>query len=72
MGKVGLHGWASQVMLMVKHPPANAGYVRDSDSIPGLGRSSGRGYGSPLLYSCLEKPMTEEPGGLQSIGSQAT
>ena len=24
--------------------------------IPGLGRSSGRGHGNPLQYSCLEKP----------------
>ena len=23
-----------------------------------------------LQYSCLENPMTEEPGGLQSMGSQ--
>ena len=57
MGRVGLHGWASQMMLIVKQPPANVGYIRDSGSIPGLGRSSGRGYGSPLPYSCLEKPM---------------
>ena len=25
--------------------------------------------GTPLQYSCLENPMTEEPGGLQSMGS---
>ena len=25
-------------------------------SIPGLGRSPGGGYGSPLQYSCLENP----------------
>ena len=28
------------------------------------------GDGTPLQYSCLENPMTEEPGGLQSMGSQ--
>jgi len=35
----------------------------------GWGRSPGRGYGNPLQYSFLENPM-EEPGGLQSIGSE--
>ena len=39
-------------------------------SIPGLGRSSGGGKGNPFQYSCLENPVTEEPGGLWSIGLQ--
>ena len=30
----------------------------------------GEGDGTPLLYSCLENPMEEEPGGLQSMGSR--
>ena len=38
--------------------------------IPGLGRSPGEGNGNPLQYSCLENPWTEEPGGLQTMGSQ--
>ena len=29
----------------------------------------GEGNGTPLQYSCLENPMDEEPGGLQSMGS---
>ena len=29
----------------------------DLGSIPGWGRSSGEGYGNPLQYSCLEKPI---------------
>ena len=29
----------------------------DQGSIPGLGKSSGEGYGNPLQYSCLETPM---------------
>ena len=29
----------------------------DLGSIPGLGRSPGKGNGSPLQYSCLENPM---------------
>ena len=28
------------------------------------------GHGNPLQYSCPENPWAEEPGGLQSIGSQ--
>ena len=48
---------ASQVVLVVKNPPANAGDVRDMGSIPGSGRSSGGGRGNPLQYSCLENPM---------------
>ena len=55
---------------MVKNPPANAGDVRDTGLIPGSGRSSGGGHGNPLQCSCLRIPWTEEPGGLQSMGSQ--
>ena len=60
----------SQVALVVKNMLANAGDIRDVDSIPRLGRSPGRGHGDPLQDSCLENPWTEEPGGLQSMGSQ--
>ena len=55
---------------MVKNLPANAGDSRDSHLIPGLGRSPGGGNGKPLQYSHLHIPWTEEPGGLQSMGSQ--
>ena len=48
---------ASQVVLVLKNTDANAGDIRDSDSIPGLGRYPGRGNGNPLQYSCLENPM---------------
>ena len=48
---------ASQVALVVKNPPANAGDIRDTGSIPGLGRSPGGGHGSTLQYSCPENPM---------------
>ena len=50
---------------MVKASTCNAG---DPGLIPGSGKSSGEGNGNPLQYSCLEKPWTEEPGGLQSMG----
>ena len=55
---------------MVNNPPANAGDLTGMGSIPGLGRSPGGGHGNPLQHSCLRIPGTEEPGGLQSIGSQ--
>ena len=45
---------ASQVLLVVKNLPANAG---DEGSIPGSRRSPGEGNGNPLQYSCLENPM---------------
>ena len=45
---------ASQVALVVKNLPANAG---DVGLIPGSGRSPGEGNGIPLQYSCLGNPM---------------
>ena len=53
----------------VKNSPDNAG---DAGSIPGSGRSPGEGNSNPLQYSCLGNLMAEEPGGLQSMGSQKT
>ena len=35
---------------------ASAYNAGDPGSIPGLGRSSGEGNGTPLQYSCLENP----------------
>ena len=49
--------WASWVMLVVKNPPANAGDIRDTGSVPVSRRSPGRGNSNPLQYSCLENPM---------------
>ena len=39
---------------------ANAGDLRDTGSIPGLGRSPGRGHGNPVQYSCQTNPMDKE------------
>ena len=58
------------VALMVKNPSAKAGDARDASSIHGSGRSPGEGTGDPLQCSCWRIPWTEEPGGLQSTGSQ--
>ena len=49
--------WASQVALVVKNLPANAGDVRHADLIPWSGRSPAGGQGNPLQYSCLENHM---------------
>ena len=40
--------------LVVKNVPAKAG---DVDSIPGSGRSLGKGNGNQLQYSCVGNPM---------------
>ena len=55
---------------MVQNPPGSAGDIRDAGSIPGSERSPGGGHGNPLQYSSLRISQTEEPGGIQSIGSQ--
>ena len=47
---------AFQEALVVKNLPANAGDVRDADSIPGWGRYPEGGHGNLLQYSCLESP----------------
>ena len=47
---------ASQVALVEKNLPANAGDIRGMGLIPGLGRSPGGGHGNPLQYSCVENP----------------
>ena len=49
--------WASQVALVVKNSPANAGDLRDTSSIHGWEGSLEGGHGNPLQYSCLESPM---------------
>ena len=49
--------WASHVVLVVKHMPANGGDVRDTGLVSGSGRSPGGGHGSSLQSCCLEDPM---------------
>ena len=69
-----IHDWgtqgAFQVALVVKNPPAKAGDVRDVGSIPGsedpLEKEMAT-HSSILAWRIL---WTEEPGGLQSMGSQ--
>ena len=45
---------------MVKNPPANAGDLRDTASIPDSGRYPEGRNGNPLQYSCLENSMDRE------------
>ena len=58
---------SSPVAHMVKNPPA-----MQETRVQSLGweDSPGEGNSYPLQYSCLEKSMDEELGGLQSTGSQ--
>ena len=58
------------LLQAVKDFPSEAVVKRDAGSIPGWERSPGGGNDNPLQYSCLENPWTQEPGGLQSMGSQ--
>ena len=60
---------ASQVALVIKNPPANAGDRRDVSSIPGSGRSPGEGNSYPLQYSCLENHV-DRGASQATIGSQ--
>ena len=49
---------SASLVSVVKNSPVNAG---DVGSIPGWGRSHGKGNGTPLQYSCLGIPWTEKP-----------
>ena len=55
---------ASQVALVVKNPPANAGDI-DVGSIPGLWRFPGGGHSNALQYFWLENPT--DGGAWQAI-----
>ena len=61
--------WASQVALVVKNPPVNAGNKR-CRLIPGSWRSPGRGMATHSSILAWRIPWTEEPGKLQSVGLQ--
>ena len=55
--RINIFTGASQMALLVKNQPADSVDVRDTGSIPGSGKSPGRGHGNPLPYSGLENPM---------------
>ena len=60
----------SQVVLVVKNLPVNAGDTRDAGSIAGLQRAPGVGNGNHCSILAWEIPWTEKPGGLKCIGLQ--
>ena len=62
--------WASQMVLVVKNLSANAGDI--NDAIQSLGQEDPLEEGMATHSSILawRIPWTEEPGGLQSMGSQ--
>ena len=45
------------ISRVVKNPPANAGDIRDTGSIPESVRSPGGEHGNPRRYSCLGNSM---------------
>ena len=55
---------------MIKNPPVNAGNERDACLTPESGRSPGGGHSNHYSTLAWRIPWTEEPGGLQSMGSQ--
>ena len=55
---------------MVKNLPANAGDVRDANSIPGLEDSLEDSMATHSSILAWKIPWTEEPGGPQFKGSQ--
>ena len=55
---------------MVKNLPANAGDIRDTGSILGQEDPPEKGMATHSSILAGRIPWTEEPGGLQSMGSQ--
>ena len=51
----------SQVALVIKNLPANAGKASHVNSIPGSGRFPGVGKRNPLQHSCLKNSMERGP-----------
>ena len=48
---------ASQVALVIKNLPGNAGDIIDRGPVPGSGRSPGGGNGNLLQCCCLGNPL---------------
>ena len=55
---------------MVNSLPASAGDIRDTVSVPGLGRSPEEGMATHSSILAWRIPWKEEPGGPQSMGLQ--
>ena len=61
---------ASQVVLVVKNPPADAGDVRDAGLILGLEDPLEEGVATHSSTLAWRIPWTWEPDRLQSMGSR--
>ena len=60
--------WVSQVVLVVKNPLASAGDIR----VQSLGQEDPlEGMATQSSILAWRIPWTEEPGGLQPMGSQS-
>ena len=57
-------------MVLVINLPASAGDIRDAGCAPGLGRFQGEEMATHSSILAWRIPKTEEPGELQSMGSQ--
>ena len=55
---------------MVKNPPANADATGDAGSIPGWEDPLEEEMATPSSILARKIPWTDEPGGLESMGSQ--
>ena len=63
--------WASQAALAVKNIPASASRHKRGRFDPWVGKIPwGRVWQPTPVFLPIESPWTEEPGGLQSLGSQ--
>ena len=62
--------WALQVALVIKNPPANARDIRDSGLILGYADPLEEEIATHSSILAWRIPWTEEPGGLQTMGSQ--
>ena len=63
--------WVSQVVLVVKNLPANAGDIRDMGLIPGLENPLKEKMATQSSVLTWKIPWTEDPAGLLPIGSQS-
>ena len=68
--KIRVFIWASQVTLVVKNSPDNAGNVRDMGQILGSGRHPGEGNGTHSRILAWRNPWTKETDVLHSTGLQ--
>ena len=62
--------WASHVVLVVKNPPAHAGDLRDTGSMPVSEDPLEEDWQLTPVALPGESSWTDEPGRLQSTGSQ--